>query len=102
MNLHSEFNRRNFLKQTAAGLALGSDALRSQLALAAGVNNGHPLAPKQSHFPAKAKNLIVLFMTGGISHVDTFDHKPKLNTDAGKKLGKHRLKASQFEFKRYG
>lgn len=37
-----------------------------------------PLAPKQSHFPAKARNVIFLYMDGGPSHVDTFDYKPLL------------------------
>lgn len=97
-----EIDRRRFLQCTTAGAALGGTALRSQLTLAAGLNNGHPLAPRKSHFPATAKRLVILFMTGGISHVDTFDHKPKLNIDAGKKIGKHTIKASQFAFQRYG
>jgi len=54
------------------------------LSLAAAVNDGHPLAPERTHFPAKAKNLIVLFLTGGVSHVDTFDPKPRLQADHGK------------------
>ncbi len=37
-----------------------------------------PLAPRAPHFPAKAKRMILLFMTGGVSHVDTFDPKPGL------------------------
>lgn len=45
-----------------------------------------PLLPKNSHFPAKAKNVIFLFMTGGVSHVDTFDPKPKLKKDVGKEI----------------
>ena len=45
-----------------------------------------PLAPKQPHFPAKAKRVIFLFMTGGVSHVDSFDPKPKLTADHGKKV----------------
>tara|TARA_Y100001934_G_C12382457_1_gene793290 strand:- start:633 stop:1952 length:1320 start_codon:yes stop_codon:yes gene_type:complete len=84
------------------GAAIGGSALRSQLSLAAGVNNGHPLAPRKTHLPGKAKRLVVFFMTGGISHVDTFDHKPKINRDAGKKFGKSRIKASQFAFQEYG
>jgi len=97
-----ESDRRDFLRCAATGAVLGSAALRSRLALAAGLHDGHPLAPKPSHHRAKAKRLIMFFMTGGISHVDTFDHKPKLNTDAGKKIGKRTIKASQFAFKPYG
>ena len=38
----------------------------------------NPLSPQPQHFPAKAKNLIMLFMTGGPSQIDTFDPKPEL------------------------
>ena len=48
--------------------------------------DGDPLAPKRPHFPARAKNVIFLFMTGGVSHVDTFDPKPQLTTDVGKEV----------------
>lgn len=43
-----------------------------------------PLAPKKPQFAAKAKNVIFLYMSGGVSHLDTFDHKPQLIADAGK------------------
>ncbi len=46
----------------------------------------NPLAPKTPHFEPKAKRLIFLFMSGGPSHVDTFDPKPRLATDNGKPL----------------
>ena len=36
-----------------------------------------PLAPKPPHFPPKAKRVIFLFSTGGVSHMDTFDPKPQ-------------------------
>ena len=39
------------------------------------------------HHPAKAKRVILLFSTGGVSHMDTFDHKPKLFKADGKMLG---------------
>ena len=41
---------------------------------------------QKTHFPAKAKNVIFLFMTGGVSHVDTFDPKPALHRDHGKEI----------------
>ncbi|MFM8218381.1 MAG: DUF1501 domain-containing protein, partial [Planctomycetaceae bacterium] len=37
-----------------------------------------PLAPRAPHFPATARQVIFLFMHGGVSHVDTFDPKPAL------------------------
>jgi hypothetical protein len=74
--------RRTFLQCVSAGLATGG--LYPLLARAAAENGGHPLAPKPGHFPAKAKHLIFVFLTGGFSHVDTFDPKPRLKTDHGK------------------
>jgi hypothetical protein len=75
-------HRRKFLACCTAG-SLG---LYPALSLAAELRGGQPLAPRPSHGPAKAKNLIVVFLTGGFSHVDTFDYKPKLQTDHGKKV----------------
>jgi hypothetical protein len=43
-----------------------------------------PLAPKPPHFAPRAKRVIFLFMSGGPSHVDLFDPKPRLIADAGK------------------
>jgi hypothetical protein len=74
--------RRDFLKCCAAG-SLG---LYPALSLAAEINGGSPLAPRPGHISARARNLIVVFLTGGFSHVDTFDHKPKLQADHGKKV----------------
>ena len=102
MESRNQINRRKFARTLTSLGAFGGVSLRDKLTLAAGLNQGHPLAPQSSHFPGKAKRLIILFMTGGISHVDTFDHKPKLNIDAGKKTGNHTIKATQFGFKQYG
>lgn len=81
LQIHS---RRRFFQSTAAGL--GTIAL-SQL-LAAEVKNepGNPLAPKPPHFPAKAKNVIFLFMEGAPSQMDLFDPKPELQRWHGKPL----------------
>jgi hypothetical protein len=46
-----------------------------------------PLAPKKPHFSPKAKRVIFLFSTGGVSHVDTFDPKEKLIKADGKVTG---------------
>ena len=81
-------NRRDFLKCCSAG-GLG---LYPALALAAQRNGGGPLAPRPSHFPARARNLIFVFLTGGFSHVDTFDYKPKLQKDHGKKVVNRELR----------
>jgi hypothetical protein len=65
--------RREFVY--GLGASVGSLALTSMLAAESKVN---PLAPKNGHFKAKAKNCIFLMMEGGPSHIDTFDPKPKL------------------------
>lgn len=49
--------------------------------------NADPLAPKQPHYEPKAKRVIFLFSTGGVSHMDTFDYKPQLFKADGKMLG---------------
>ncbi len=49
-------------------------------------DSADPLAVKAPHFPAKAKSVIFLFMSGGVSHVDTFDPKPKLTSEHGKQV----------------
>jgi len=79
-------SRREFL--TRAGGGLGMLALADMLAHGdepRGSSN-NPLAPKIAHFPAKAKSVIWLFMNGGPSHVDTWDHKPGLDKADGKEL----------------
>jgi Protein of unknown function (DUF1501) len=82
MGIENMRSRREFL-----GCCLGGGlGLYPALALAAAANDGQALAPSPSHFTPKAKNLIVLFLTGGFSHVDTFDHKPRLKQDHGKKI----------------
>jgi uncharacterized protein (DUF1501 family) len=77
--------RRWFFQQCGVGLgaiALGSlfrdSGWASPLALA------NPLAPKQPHFPAKAKRVIFLFMAGAPSHLELFDYKPELAKWNGK------------------
>jgi hypothetical protein len=76
-------DRRRFLKCCAAGMAAGL-VPRARLTLAAGLDGGGPLAPRPAHFAARAKHLVFVFLTGGFSHVDTFDPKPKLTADHGK------------------
>lgn len=65
------------------------------------------------HFPPKAKRVIQIFAAGGVSHVDTFDHKPELEKLHGKEmLGKGKidpffgkpgvLMKSNWDFKQHG
>ena len=73
--------RRSFLQSAVAGSLLFPGVVRQVLA-----DSGDPLAPLPAQFPAKAKRVIFLFMTGGVSHVDTFDPKPALTRDHGKEI----------------
>ena len=78
-------SRRQMLRSSAAGFA--SLALAGLLADEASAAAGaDPLAPRPPHYPAKAKRVIFLFMHGGPSQIDTFDHKPLLARDNGKPL----------------
>jgi hypothetical protein len=76
-------DRRDFLRKSAFGF--GAAAMGSLLARDAS-SAVNPLAPKAPHFPAKAQRVIFLFMTGGPSHMDTFDPKPELTKYDGKPL----------------
>src|ERR1700726_3650537 len=83
--LYPSSTRRQWLfnfGQGIGGLAL-CDILGRQGLLAAGTSPDSPLAPKQPHFPPKARSVISLFMNGGTSHVDTFDPKPELTRRHG-------------------
>ncbi|MBI3855875.1 MAG: DUF1501 domain-containing protein [Planctomycetes bacterium] len=77
-------SRRRFLQDSACGFgALAFAGLGAGKALAAGTD---PLAPKLPHFAPKAKRVIFLFMQGGVSHVDSYDHKPLLGREDGKMM----------------
>jgi hypothetical protein len=113
-------SRRKFLFEAGGGISgvalaslLGQQGL---LAAPSGCQAGNiesPFAPKKPHFEPRAKAVISLFMSGGVSHMDTFDPKPALKKYAGQPLeGKGDivvrqghpgpLMPSPFEFKRYG
>src|SRR5258708_2836328 len=69
MNELCQMNRR----QTIRSLLLGTGMFP---ALLTALDN--PLAPKAPHFPGTAKRVIFIYLSGGASHVDSFDPKPKL------------------------
>ncbi len=50
-------------------------------------DDAHPLAPRAPHFTPRAKSVIFIFSNGGVSHMDTFDYKPKLFAADGKTMG---------------
>jgi hypothetical protein len=113
--------RREFLWEAGAGFTgLALTGLLSQggfftgtAQAADGARLANPLAPKRSHFPARAKSVIFLFMYGGPSHVDTFDYKPELYHLDGRtipvktfgrsgKKNEGRVVGPKWKFKQYG
>jgi len=102
--------RRQFIQSAVGGSLLFPGIVQQLMAEDVG-----PLAAREPHFPAKAKRVIFLFMTGGVSHVDTFDPKPELTRSHGKEIkadhpeikgrpGYERiyLKRPQWEFGKHG
>lgn len=81
-------SRRDWLSRTGCGFGalafagLTTSDARAAAGLAAVAD---PLGAKVPPLPAKAKRVIFLFMQGGVSHVDSYDYKPKLDADDGKK-----------------
>jgi len=96
-------SRRAFLR--SGGMGFGSLALAGMLGRDGA---GSPLA---THFPARAKRVIHVFLNGGMSQVDTFDPKPELQARGGQRLPYDNLQTerktgvalpSPFTFARHG
>jgi hypothetical protein len=105
--------RRDALRVMGAGFGLvGLGGAMRNSAQAANIGaEMSPLAPKPPHFPAKAKHIIYLFLSGGLSQVDSFDYKPMLDKYDGKPMPYDKpetqfitgnLMKSPFHFKQYG
>ena len=81
-----------------------------------GAEQANQYAPRKTHFSPKARRVIFINLSGGVSHLDTFDHKPQLYREHGKEIAKGGhpeiqnrpgyerifLKTPQWEFKQYG
>ncbi|MBM3969669.1 MAG: DUF1501 domain-containing protein [Planctomycetes bacterium] len=103
-----EITRRHFLANT--GVGLGSIGLASLLAkdslLAAPATSSsgdsarvtNPMAPRDGHFPAKAKQVIHLFMAGGPSQLELFTPKPKLIEMSGQVIPESFVAGKRFAF----
>jgi hypothetical protein len=92
--------RRHFFQQ--CGIGVGSIALADLMAASmqgSGTETaGNPLAPKPTHFPARAKRVIFMFMAGGPSQLDLFDYKPMLNQLNGQPIPQSYLEGKRFAF----
>ncbi len=89
-------DRRNFMRNT--GFALGGLGLAHLLSaeddpaafsgkqpIRPDIDPDHPYHPRGAHFDMPAKQVLVIFCPGAVSHVDTFDYKPDLTRLHGKK-----------------
>ena len=103
-------SRREMLGRCATGF--GAVALSSLLADPAYGKAKSPFTPRKPHHDAKAKSVIFLYMDGGVSQVDSFDYKPRLEKDNGKPFSA-KINPTQFDnigktlkspwnFKQYG
>jgi len=88
--------RRHFLRHSTAGL--GGIALNALLAGESPGAVSNPLAPRGSHFPAKAKRVIYLHLTGSPPNLDLFDYKPELAKRDGEDCPDEYLEGRRFAF----
>jgi len=78
--------RRSFFRDCAGGIGIMALAQLMEQEGRGAKLEVNPMAPKPPHFPAKAKNVIFMFMEGGPSQMDLFDPKPGLAKWNGKPL----------------
>lgn len=107
-------SRRGMLRSMVGGSMILPGIVSQLLAdLVAPPRDSDSLAPKPTHFSPKAKRVIFLYMSGGVSHIDSWDPKPKLFADAGKTVPVNEfqgrkgsfsmfLKRPQWDFSRHG
>ena len=94
--MSNPITRRGMLRSMLGGSLL-LPALVQELIASSG-DKSDPLAPRAPHFSGKAKRVIFIFLTGGVSHLDTFDPKPRLYAEHGRA----RILRPQWEFRRGG
>jgi uncharacterized protein (DUF1501 family) len=112
-------DRRRFLADGATALGsialadlLGADRLLASSPGAPIIDLAKPYAPRSPHFPAKAKNVVVIFCAGAVSQLETWDYKPELIKWDDKPLPggpavtfqgpAGNLARPQYKFRRYG
>src|SRR6476659_7043599 len=117
---NAQQSRRNFLFQAGEGFGslalaylLNQDGLLGATGCENDPNVRSPFSPKQPHFKPRAKNVISLFMCGGVSAIDTFDPKPALDKYHGQPLPTDKdvqvqqgfpgpIMRSPYKFRKYG
>jgi len=101
IQLNDDASRRGVLRSMIGGSMLLPGLMSQLLAEETAVNSDDPLAPRPTHFPAKAKRIILLHMSGGVSHVDSWDPKPQLFSDAGKTIPVNEFQGRKGDFNMY-
>ncbi|MFN3159086.1 MAG: DUF1501 domain-containing protein [Rubinisphaera brasiliensis] len=114
-DVHDQVSRRQMLLRSSIGFgAVALSGLLNKETAASSQELTLPAAAglKELHHPAKAKNVIFCFMSGGVSHVDSFDPKPKLKQLHGQPMpvavertqfnNNGNVMASPFPFTQYG
>ncbi|MDP7276632.1 MAG: DUF1501 domain-containing protein, partial [Planctomycetaceae bacterium] len=95
---HHTTTRRDFLHRASGGFgAIALSGLWNDLQAA----SHDPLAARKGHHTPKADRVIFLYSTGGVSHVDTFNHRPQLAADHGKSVTASRWLNKSGDFKRF-
>jgi hypothetical protein len=118
--MHPFLNRRDFLARTSTGLGgialahlLATDRARAAPPIRPRILPGNPNALRPPHFEAKAKRVLMIFCSGAVSQIDTFDYKPELIKRHGQPMpggdkiitfqgGQGNLTKSPWEFRPYG
>jgi Protein of unknown function (DUF1501) len=91
--------RRHFLKQSQVGLgAIALSSLFARDSVGSLPDAANPLATRQPHFPAKAKQVIYLHMTGSPPNLDLWDYKPELVKRDGQDCPESALAGRRFAF----
>ena len=103
-SLHPQ-TRRHLFGQCGIGLGslalsklLGSNQCDADSEIPTAHNHRTPLEPRSTHFPAKAKRVIFLFMAGGPSQLDLFDYKPELAVRSGQPIPASFVEGKRFAF----
>jgi len=95
-----DITRRHFFNRCSLGV--GSLALQQLLAgesqASVKIDPANPMASRRPHHTAKAKRVIYLFMAGGPSQLDLFDHKPLLEKYSGQKPPESLMSGKRFAF----
>jgi hypothetical protein len=93
----THLSRRSLIRSMVSGSILMPGILSQMLAEGAtDRSSAGPLVPKSPHYAPKAKRVIFVFATGGVSHIDTFDPKPSSNGRDGS--GKDKIMGSVFPY----